>query len=127
MVGGHNYQFSYTPPGHSPEPEHVLSTGAFPLNLVFKLLVKNGVFKSSMEDNATPLGDIALHVQTWEKILAWPIRAWTTAHDPVKVCGPDASGKEIKELIRASLARTDELDPTGQTYKGKVLSQGSET
>jgi hypothetical protein len=46
-------------------------------------------------------------------VLAWDTRAWTTAHDPPTSCGPDTSGPQLKEAIRASLARSGEDDPTG--------------
>lgn len=83
-------------------------------------LLKPGTFKSSMEDNATPIADPALHAATWEHVLSWPICAWTTAHDPPRVCGPDWTGDAIKDAIRASLAKTGELDPTGDGYTGHV-------
>lgn len=38
-------------------------------------LLKPGTFKSSMEDNATPIADPALHAATWEHVLSWPICA----------------------------------------------------
>jgi len=57
------------------------------------------------------------HYEEWQQVLDWDIKAWTTCHDPVAVCGPDFSGAEIKEAIRESLHRTGEDDPSGARLK----------
>jgi hypothetical protein len=53
-------------------------------------------------------------------VLDWDIRAWTTSHNGPTIVGPDLSGAELKQAIRASLAKTGEDDPTGARLKWNI-------
>jgi len=113
VVGGHNYQLSYRPKGHKPTAEHKLAAGPFPVGLIFKMMMPAGRFVSNLESAPCPIADPAAHAQQWQMVLDWDMVAWTSAHNPPTVLGPDLSRAELKAAIRASLARTGEDDPTG--------------
>lgn len=112
-IAGHNFQFSYMPKGYKVPKEFKMKTGPFPLNLMMKMMMKPGDFKSTLEGQPGPIADSAMHFAQWQAVLDWEIRAWTTAHDPPTICGPDLNGAEIKQAIRESLHRSGEDDPTG--------------
>ena len=118
VIGGHNYQVFYTPNGYK-APEK-FKTNAGPLNLMMKLMMKPGDFKSTLEGQPGPIADSKLHLEEWELVLTWDIKAWTSAHNPVSICGPDLSGDEIKKAIRESLSRSGEDDPTGARLKWNI-------
>jgi|GEM_PF-1926347 len=120
VIAGHNYQFIFEPTGHKPQPQHKLKRGGFPMNVLFKMLLKKGQFVSSLEGQPQPIADSKIHLQEWETVLAWDLRAWTSCHNPPTVVGPPLSPKELKEAIRASLARTGEDDPTGARLKWNI-------
>jgi len=113
VIAGHNYQFSYTPRGYKPPPHLLLKQGRFPMSVLASFLLPKGAFDSNLLTQPAPLHDPAEHVRQWETVLAWPFEAWTSFHDRPTICGPDENGAELKRLIRKSLARTGEDDPTG--------------
>jgi hypothetical protein len=118
VVGGHNFQFAYTPKGYKPPPDLAMRTGGFPMNLIMSMtLMSKGAFKSLFESQPGPIADPSVHVAEWEEVLGWDIQAWTTCHNPPTIIGPQMSGEEIKAAIRKSLARTGEDDPTGMRLK----------
>ena len=87
---------------------------------MMKLMMKPGYFKSTLEGQPGPIADSKLHLEEWELVLAWDIKAWTSAHNPVSICGPDLSGDEIKKAIRESLSRSGEDDSTGGRLKWNI-------
>ena len=125
VIAGHNYQFSYTPKGYVPPPKWKLKAGGFPMSLLMNMMMPKGAFNSSLEGQPGPIADPKVHAEEWNMVLAWDIRAWTTAHDPPTICGPDMSGPQLKEAIRASLARSGEDDPTGARLKWNVKHKKS--
>jgi len=116
-IAGHNFQFIYKPKGYKPSPRFKMSMGGFPVSWLFSMMVPKGSFKSSLEGQPAPIADPAIHAQTWATVLDWDLKAWTSAHDPPTVCGPDLPADEIKQLIRASIHRSGEDDPTGARLK----------
>ena len=120
VIGGHNYQLSYTPKGYKAPEKFKTNAGPFPLNLMMKLMMKPGDFKSTLEGQPGTIADSKLHLEEWELVLAWDIKAWTSAHNPVSICGPDSSGDEIKKAIRESLSRSGEDDSTGGRLKWNI-------
>jgi len=125
VVGGHNYQFMYTPKGHNPPPKFALKMGGFPMGLMMGMMMPKGAFVSSLEGQPGPIADPKVHAEEWQRVLGWDMRAWTTAHNPPTVCGPDLSGPQLKEAIAASLARSGEDDPTGARLKWNVKHKKS--
>jgi hypothetical protein len=117
VIAGHNFQFIYRPKGYKPLPRFRMQDGGFPLNIILKLLLPDGTFKSAFEGQPAPIADSKIHAAEWEAVLDWDIRHWTSCHNPPQVHGPDMSGDDIKAAVRASLARTGEDDPTGQRLK----------
>ena len=117
VIAGHNFQLSYVPKDYKPPAKFKMSTGGFPLNLMMSMLMPKGAFKSLLEGMPLPIDDAKKHAEAWQAVLAWDFEAWTSSHDPPTICGPDLSGDEIKQLIRASLGRTGEDDPTGSRLK----------
>jgi len=117
VVGGHNYQFMYKPKGYSAPPKFQMPMGGFPMGLMFEMMMPKGSFKSNLEGQPGPIADSKIHFDEWNMVLDWPIRVWTSAHNPPTVVGPDLSGEQIKQEIRASLARSGEDDPTGARLK----------
>lgn len=116
-IAGHNFQLSFIPKGYKPAPRFKMKAGGFPMNLMMSMMMPKGGFKSTLEMMPSPIADPAVHAATWERVLDWDFRAWTSAHDPPGVCGPDLERAELKEQIRASLGRSGELDPTGASLK----------
>jgi hypothetical protein len=117
VIAGHNFQFIYKPKGYKASPEHKLNAGGFPMNLMFSMMMPKGSFKSALEGQPGPIADPAVHASTWESVLQWDIKAWTSAHDPPMVCGPDLDGDGIKQAVRESIHRSGEDDPTGASLK----------
>jgi hypothetical protein len=97
-----------------------MKAGGFPLNLMMKMMMPKGVFRSSLEGQPGPIADPAAHAAQWEMVLGWDVKAWTTAHDPPGVGGPDCEGEEIKAMVRASIHRSGEDDPTGKRLKWNI-------
>ena len=120
VVGGHNYQFMYKPKGYKAPSKFQTSMGGFPMAMMMDMMMPKGSFKSELEGQPGPIADSKKHLDEWNMVLGWPIRAWTTAHNPPTVVGPDISGDEIKAAIRASLQRSGEDDPTGARLKWNV-------
>jgi hypothetical protein len=120
VVGGHNYQFSFTPKGYSPPAQFKLKSGGFPMGFLMSMMMPKGRFVSFFEGQPGPLADSKIHVDEWRMVLGWDMRAWTSAHNPPTICGPDLSGAELKDAIAASLARTGEDDPTGARLKWNI-------
>jgi hypothetical protein len=110
----------YTPKGYSPPPELQLRLAGFPMNLMFSMMMPKGAFVSAFESNPAPIADSRAHVEAWNMVLDWDIRAWTTSHNGPTIVGPDLSGAELKQAIRASLAKTGEDDPTGARLKWNI-------
>ena len=94
-----------------------MKEGGFPMNVLMKLMMPRGSFRSMYEGMPGPIADSRKHHEEWEAVLAWDLKAWTTSHDPPTICGPGMSGDEIKAAIRASLHRSGEDDPTGARLK----------
>jgi hypothetical protein len=117
VVGGHNYQFAYTPKGYSAPSKFKLKSGGFPMNVLMSMMMPKGKFASLFEGQPGPIADSKIHAAEWKMVLDWDLRAWTTAHNPPTICGPDLSGADLKAAIRASIARTGEDDPTGARLK----------
>ena len=126
VIAGHNYQFIYTPKGHNPPAEFKMQNGGFPLNILFRFLNPPGTFKSALEGQPAPVADPKIHAEEWQAVLDWDIRAWTSCHNPPRVCGPDMSGEEIKAAVRASIARSGEDDPTGARLKWNIKNKNSD-
>lgn len=42
-----------------------------------KLMMKPGDFKSNLEGQPSPIADSKLHLEQWELVLSWDIKAWT--------------------------------------------------
>jgi hypothetical protein len=120
VVGGHNYQFSFTPKGYATPNKFKLKTGGFPMGFLMSMMMPQGKFVSSLEGQPGPIADSKVHTDEWKMVLDWDMRAWTTAHNPPTIIGPDLSGAELKEAISASLARTGEDDPTGARLKWNI-------
>jgi hypothetical protein len=97
-----------------------MANGGFPINLMMKFMMPAGKFVSNLEGMPCPIADPAKHVEEWEMVLAWDMKAWTSAHNPPTVIGPPLSGEELKAAIRQSLARTGEDDPTGKRLKKQL-------
>jgi hypothetical protein len=117
VIAGHNFQFIYKPKGYKAPTKHKLNGGGFPLSIMFNMMMPAGSFKSALEGQPGPIADPEVHASTWSAVLDWDIKAWTSCHDVPTVCGPDVDGDGIKELVRASLARSGEDDPTGGRLK----------
>lgn len=113
VVAGHNFPFSYVPKGYKPAPRFALKNGGFPANVLMRLMMPPGTFKSALELQPAPVVDAAKHAAAWESVLQWDVEAWATAHDPPTVSGPPMSGEEITAAVRASVQRSGEDDPTG--------------
>jgi hypothetical protein len=128
-IAGHNFQLMYTPKGHKATPSFKLRMGGFPLSLMFAMMMPKGTFKSSLEDQPGPVADSKVHAASWAAVLDWDIRAWTSAHDPPTVCGPKLPGAEIKRLVRESIHRSGEDDPSGARLKWnlKKRKRGAES
>ena len=92
VVAGHNFPFSYVPKGYRAPDKFQIKVGPFPMNLLMKMMMKPGTFNSSLEGQPAPVADSKRHLEEWEAVLDWDIRAWTTAHDPPTICGPDMGG-----------------------------------
>jgi hypothetical protein len=120
VIAGHNYQFMYTPKDHVPPAKFQMQMGGFPMSLMMKMMMPKGKFVSNFEGDAGPIADPKIHAAEWETVLAWDIRAWTSAHNPPTVCGPDLSGEAIKAAVRESIHRTGEDDPTGARLKWNI-------
>jgi hypothetical protein len=120
VIGGHNYQFMYKPKGYTPPPGHDMSFGGFPMSLMFSMMMPKGSFRSELEGQPGPIADSRIHCDEWNMVLDWDMRAWTGAHNPPTVIGPDMSGAQLKEAIRASLHKTGEDDPTGARLKWNI-------
>jgi hypothetical protein len=120
VIAGHNFQFIYKPKGYKPEPEFKMKSGGFPVGLMMSMMMPKGAFKSALEGQAAPIADSAVHAATWDRLLDWDIKAWTSPHDPPRVSGPDLDGDAIKQLIRESLQRSGEDDPTGARLKWNI-------
>jgi hypothetical protein len=123
VIGGHNYQLMYVPKDHAPPPELRMRAAPFPMNLMMLMMMPKGAFVSGLEGNPGPIADSRVHADEWNLVLGWDIRAWTGAHNPPTVVGPDLSGAEIKQAIRASIARTGEDDPTGARLKWNIKNR----
>jgi hypothetical protein len=117
VIAGHNFQMMYEPKGYSPPPQFAMKGGGFPINLMMKMMMPKGKFVSNLEGQPGPIADSKIHAAEWEAVLAWDIKAWSSAHNPPTVCGPDLSGDAIKAAIRESLHRTGEDDPSGARLK----------
>jgi hypothetical protein len=117
VIAGHNFQFIYKPKGYKAPPRFKMENGGFPLNILLKILLPDGSFKSALEGQPAPIADSKIHATEWQAVLDWDIQHWTSCHNPPQVCGPNMGGEEIKAAIRASLARSGEDDPTGQQLK----------
>lgn len=117
LIAGHNFQFIYRPKGYKAPARFKMQSGGFPLNILLKILLPDGSFKSALEGQPAPIADSKVHAEEWEAVLDWDIRHWTSCHNPPQVVGPNLSGEEIKAAVRASLARTGEDDPTGKRLK----------
>lgn len=120
VIAGHNYQFIYEPVAHKPLTKHRMKRGGFPMSFLFKMILKKGQFVSSLEGQPAPIADSKIHAEAWEAVLAWELKAWTSCHNPPQVIGPDMTGTEIKEAVRASLHRSGEDDPTGARLKWNI-------
>lgn len=121
VIAGHNFPFSYVPKGYKAPVRFALKAGPFPINLMMKMtMMKPGSFKSLLETQPGPIADPKRHAEAWEAVLAWPIRAWVTAHDPPTVSGPDMAGEEIKNAVRESIHRSGEDDPSGARLKWNI-------
>lgn len=119
-IAGHNFQFMYKPKGYKPEARFKLSMGGFPVSWLFSMMMPKGSFRSTLEGQPGPIADSKIHAEEWAAVLGWDIKAWTSAHDPPTVCGPNLSGEEIKRLVRESLQRSGEDDPTGARLKWNI-------
>jgi hypothetical protein len=118
VVGGHNFQFAYTPKGFKPDKEFTMKMGGFPMSIMMKMMMfPKGVFKSTYEGPASPIADSAAHWDQWQKVLEWDMKAWTSAHNTPTICGPEMTGDEPKAAIRESLKRSGEDDPSGASLK----------
>lgn len=115
VIAGHNYEFIYRPKGW--RPKYKLAMGGFPMSLMMRIAMPAGSFRSTLEGQPGPIADARIHAAEWQAVLDWDIRAWTSAHDPPTICGPDLPGAAIKQLVRESLARSGEDDPTGARLK----------
>jgi hypothetical protein len=125
VIGGHNYQFSFTPKGYKAPANFKLKNGGFPVGLMFSMMMPKGKFVSNLEGMPGPIADSKIHADEWKLVLDWDMRAWTSAHNPPTVVGPDMSGDELKTTIRASLARSGEDDPSGARLKWNVKNRKS--
>jgi hypothetical protein len=124
VIAGHNFPFAFVPKGFKPTKEHKLNLGPFPIGFMLKMMMmKPGAFRSMLEAAPGPIADSKAHCDAWESVLSWDIGAWTTAHDPPTVCGPDMNGDEIKAAIRASLKRSGEDDPSGARLKWNIKNK----
>jgi hypothetical protein len=123
VIAGHNYQFAYTPKGYTPPEKFVLKAGGFPMNFLMGMMMPKGKFVSWLEGNPGPIADSKIHLEEWEMVLSWDIRAWTSCHNPPAICGPDLNGEQIKEAVRQSLHRTGEDDPTGARLKWNIKNK----
>jgi hypothetical protein len=119
-IAGHNFQFMYQPKGYKPPPKFKMSMGGFPVSFMFSMMMPKGSFKSSLEGQPAPIADSKRHADAWAAVLDWNIKAWTSAHDPPTVCGPNLPGDEIKRLVRESIHRSGEDDPTGARLRWNV-------
>jgi hypothetical protein len=97
-----------------------MTSGGFPMNLMMSMMMPKGAFKSMLEGMPGPIEDPKKHVEEWEQVLGWDFKAWTSAHDPPTICGPDMNGDDIKAAIRESLHRSGEDDPTGARLKWNI-------
>lgn len=120
VIAGHNFQLSYVPKGYSPPPEFKLSSGGFIVNFMMSLMMPKGAFRSMLEGTPAPIADPRVHAEEWQRVLDWPVRAWTSAHDPPTVCGPDLDGEQIKQAVRDSIHKSGEDDPTGARLKWNI-------
>ena len=75
VIGGHNYQFSYSPNGYKAPDKFKTKTGPFTLNLIMKLIMKPGDFKSNLEGQPSHIVDSKLHLEQWKLVLSWDIKA----------------------------------------------------
>lgn len=116
-IAGHNFQFMYKPKGYKPAPKFKMTMGGFPVSWMFSIMMPKGSFRSTLEGQPGPIADSKLHADAWSAVLDWDIKAWTSAHDPPTVCGPNLPGNEIKRLVRESIHRSGEDDPTGARLK----------
>lgn len=113
VVGGHNFQFIFRPKGYKAPERFKLQFGGGIMSVIMNKTLPPGDFKSTLEIKQ-PVTDPAAHAAEWEAVLEWPVIAeWTTAHNPPQICGPAGGDRVIKQLIRESLKRSGELDPTG--------------
>jgi hypothetical protein len=119
-IAGHNFQFIYKPKGYKPAARFKLAMGGFPMSLMFSIMMPKGSFKSALEGHPGPIADSKVHADEWAAVLGWEIKAWTSAHDPPTVCGPNLPGDEIKRLVRESIHRSGEDDPTGARLKWNI-------
>jgi hypothetical protein len=119
-IAGHNFQFMYQPKGYKAPPKFKMPMGGFPMSLMFSMMMPKGSFKSTLEGQPGPIADAEIHAAEWAAVLDWNIKAWTSAHDPPTVCGPNLPGDEIKRLVRESIHRSGEDDPTGARLKWNV-------
>jgi hypothetical protein len=117
VVAGHNFPFIYRPKGYKAPPRFKMKLGGFPMGFFMNMGMPPGSFKSALEMQAQPIADSQKHWDEWQMVLDWDFSHWVTCHDPPQVSGPPGGGEAIKAMIRASLAKSGEDDPTGARLK----------